>query len=166
MFDIFIQLNLFCQFIKTAVDPHPDVTAFLCLLQKLHMFPFSSPNHGSKQLNSGALRLLHQLIHHLINGLFFNLPAAFGAMGNPHPGIQQSKIVINLRHCSHRRSGISVGRFLVNGDGRRKSFNALHLRFFHLSQKLSRIRGERLHISPLSFRVDGIKSQRRLTGTG
>ena len=44
----------------------------------------------------------------------------------------------------------------LSGSG--KSFNTLHIRFLHLSQELSCIRRQRLHISPLSFRIGSFES--------
>ena len=122
-------------------------------------------DHRSQKLKLCPLRQRHDMIHHLIHGLFFYLFSALGTMRNSYSCIQKTKIVINFRHGSHCGTGISVGGFLVNGNCRRKPFNHFHIRFFHLSQKLSCIGRKRFHVTSLSFCINGIKSQRRFSGS-
>ena len=69
----------------------------------------------------------------LIHTLLVDLSAAFGTVWCADPCIEQTEIIIDLRHCSHRRSWITVGGFLINGNGRRQSFNTLNVRLLHLS---------------------------------
>ena len=164
MLDILFQLNLFRQFVQIPVNPGPHISAAASLLQELDMLPFSPPHHRGQQLNPGPLRHGQNLIHHLVHGLPADLPATFRTMRNPDPGIQKAQIVIDLRHGPYRGTGIAVRGLLINGYGRRKSFDALHLRLLHLSQKLPRIGGQRLHVASLSFRINRIKRQRRLPG--
>ncbi len=166
MFDVLFQLNLLGQVVKVAVHPHPDITAFLGTVKYLGMFALPAPHHRRKQLNLRPLRKLHDLIHNLIYRLLLNLLTAVGAMRNPDAGIEQTKIIINLRHRAHRGTRVAVGGFLVNGDGRGKTVNPLHIGFFHLAQELPCIRGERFHVASLPFRIDGIKSQGGFPGTG
>ena len=52
-------------------------------------------------------------------------------------------------------------RLLVDGDGGGKSFDALHVRLFHLSQELPRVGGQAFDVPPLSFRENGVERERR-----
>ena len=147
------------------VDPHPDVTAAPCVVENFHVLPLSSPDDRRQQLDLRPLRQSHQRVHDLIHRLLLNDLAAFRAVRNPHPGVEQTEIVIDLRHRSHGGTRVPVGGFLVNGNGRGQSLNVVHVRLLHLSQELSRIRRQGLHVSALSLCINGIKSKRGLSGT-
>ena len=164
--DIFIQLNLFRQLIQAAVHAHPHVAAALRPLQHLGVFALPSTDHRGQELDPGSFRQRQDLIHHLIHGLFFDLLAALRAVGDADAGIEQTEIIIDLRHRPHRGTGIAVGGFLVDGNGRRQPLDLLHIGLFHLSQELPRVGGQGFHISPLPFRVDRVKGERRLSRAG
>ena len=74
-----------------------------------------------------------EVIHHLIDALFLDLLAAVRAMRNADSRIQQTEIVINLCYCSDSRTRVTVRRFLINRNRRRKSFDLFHIRLLHLS---------------------------------
>ena len=98
--------------------------------------------------------------------LLLDLLAAFRAMGNADARPQQAEVVVDLRHGAHSGAGVFGGGLLVDGDGRGKPFDIVHIRLFHLPQKLPGIRGKRLHIPALPFGIDGIKGQGALARTG
>ena len=162
MLDIFIQGDLFRQFIQIAIYPHSYISASLCPLQQLCMCALAASHHWGKKLNLCPLGLSHHLIHHLVYRLFHNLPATLWTVGYAHSGIQQAEIIINFRNCPYGWTGVMVGGLLVYRDSRRQPFNALHIGFLHLPQELPRIGGQWLHISALSFCVNRIKGQWRL----
>ena len=166
MLDILIQSDFLGKLIKVAVNAHADISALFRMIQHLCMLSFPAPDHGSQDLDPGPLRQRHDLIHHLIHSLPLDLPSAFGTVGNSDSGIEKSHIVIDFRHRPYCGSGIPVRGFLIDGNGRRKTFDVFHIRLFHLSQELPGVRGQRLHVPSLSFRIDRIKRQRRFSRTG
>ena len=129
------------------------------------MHTLFSPYHRSKKLHLRPLLLLHEEIYHLVHGLLLNLSSALRTMGHTHPRIEKTHIVVDFRDGSYRGTRISVCRFLVNGNRGRKSLYELHIRLFHLSEELSCIRRERLHIAPLPLRINRIEGKRGLSGT-
>ncbi len=129
------------------------------------MSSLPSPDHRGQKLYSASLFHGQNLVYHLVYRLLFNLFSADRTMGYSNSCIQQTKIIIYFRHSSHRRSGIPIGGFLINGNSRGKSLNPFHIRFFHLSQKLSGIGRQRLHISALTFSINSVKGQRGFPGT-
>ena len=164
MLDILIQCNILRKLIQISIDDHTHITALLRPLQHLFMASFPSAHHRREQLNLRPLRKRHDLIHHLIHRLLTDHPAALRAVGDTNPGVKKAEIIINLRYRSHRRTGIAVGRLLIDGNRRRKSLNTLHIRFFHLSKELAGVRREALHIPPLPLRINRLKRKRTLTG--
>ena len=157
--NIFIQADLFRQFVHIAVNAHPHVPAFLRPLEKLRVGALAPAHHRRQQLDPGPFRQRHDLVHHLVHGLLHDLPTALRAVRDADPRVEQTEIVVDLRHRAHRRSGVVVRGLLVNGYGRGQPLNALHIRLLHLAQELTRIGRQRLHIAPLSFRVDRVKSK-------
>ena len=130
------------------------------------MLAFSASDNWCHDLDFCSFRQFHDLIDHLINCLLCNLFSTFRAVRNTDAGIQQPEIVIDFCHGSDCRTRVSVCGFLVNRDSRGQSIDPLHIRFFHLSEKLSGIRRKGFHISSLSLCVDCIKCQRGFSGSG
>ena len=139
MLDIFVQLYFLGKFIEISVNLHPYIATSLRLLQKFCMRTFTSADNRGQKLQFRPLRQCHNMVYHLIDSLLLDLFAAFRAVRNTDTCIQQSEIIIDFCNSSHGGTWVSVGRFLVNRNCRRKSLNGFHIRFFHLSQKLSRI---------------------------
>ena len=130
------------------------------------MLSFTPPHNRRKKLDPGSLRKLHDLICHLIYRLCINLLAALWTMGNSDPGIQQTIIIINLCHRTHRRPRIPVCGLLIDGNRRWKPLNRINIRLLHLPQKLPRIAGQAFHITPLSLGINGIERQRAFARPG
>ena len=166
MFFVFFQFDLFGKIVQAAIDPHPHKTAFARVLQDLDVFAFARPDHRGQDLHFGAHVIAHQLVDDLVDGLLLDLFAAFGAMGNADARPQQAEVIVDLRHGAHSGAGVFGGGLLVDGDGRGKPFDIVHIRLFHLPQKLPGIGGKRLYIAALPFGIDGIKGQGALARTG
>lgn len=66
---------------------------------------------------------------------------------------------MDLRDGAHGGAGVVARGLLVNGDGRGKPLNALHLGLVHHAQKLPGVAGEAFHVAPLPLGVDGVKGQ-------
>ncbi|MNC33574.1 hypothetical protein D3C75_819750 [compost metagenome] len=156
---VLLQLDFLGQLPQLAVDPDPDKTLLPDIRQQLGMFALASRNHRRQNLQPGALRVFHQPVHHLLHGLGRDLHTVLRAVWPPDPRKQQPQVVINLRYRTYRRTGIPAGGFLVDRDSRGEAFDGVYVRFVHLAKKLPGIRGQRFHITPLPFRIDGIKSK-------
>ena len=162
MLDVLIQPDLLGELVEAAVNPHTHISRLSRLRKQFLMHALAAAHNRGKQLQAGAFRQCHQRIHHLVHGLLFDLSSAGRAVHDTTAGIQKTKVVIDLRDGADCRSGVAVGRFLVDGDRGRKSLQAVHLRFLHLPQKLAGITGEGFHVTSLPFRVDRIKSKTAL----
>ena len=108
MLDILVQFDLFGKLIQVSIDQDTDVAASLCLIQKLRMRSLSSSDHRCKKLELCTLRQRHDVIHHLVYCLLFNLLTALRTVRDSDSCVQQTKIIINLRHSSYGRTRISV----------------------------------------------------------
>ena len=73
--------------------------------------------------------------------------------------IQQLQVVVELGHRADRRARGAYRIGLVDGDGGRDAFDAIHLRPVHAVQELARVGREGLDVAPLAFGVQRIENQ-------
>ena len=101
----------------------------------------------------------------LLKGLGGNGRAAVGTERLSDPGEKESEVIVDLGDRPHGGPRISRHASLVNGDGRREAFDRLHVRPFHLFQKLSGIGRQRFDVPSLSLCKQGVEREGGLAGT-
>src|SRR3989449_11231531 len=102
----------------------------------------------------------------LLGGLAGDGLAAAGTMRDADGAVNHTEIVVDFGDGADGRARRARGGLLLDGDGRRKPLDGVHVRPLHLIQELTRVRRERLDIAPLPLGVDGVKGQRRLARSG
>ena len=138
--------------------------------------PFETVLHQQGQLLDHALIFLQSdrsrqhdptaglrsgdIIDHVLHRVRFHLPTAYGRIGFSDPGVQQPQVIVNFGRRPHRRTRVARIDFLFHRNGRGDTRNEIHIRFFDLSQKLSGICRQALHIPPLPLREYRIERQR------
>ena len=85
--DIFLKLDVLGQIIQAAVNAHAHVTALLCAVKHFGMLALSAAHDRRQELKPGALRQLHNLVYHLVNGLALDFPATVRAVRDSNPCI-------------------------------------------------------------------------------
>ena len=71
-------------------------------------------------------------IDDLIHRLPLDRLAAVRAEGTTRMCIEHTEVVMDLRHCTDRRSRVMAGRFLIDGNRWRKPCDLIHVRLIHL----------------------------------
>ena len=156
-----VQHRWLVQLVESAVHFHA-LKALLAQFQKLlAVFTLAVANDRRQQIAACALFQRHDAIHHVLHLLCFNRQTGRGAEWCARAGKQQAQIIVDLGNCTDGRTGVLRGRFLLNRNRRRKARDMVHIRLFHHIEKLPRIGRERLDVTPLSFRIDRVESQRR-----
>src|SRR4029434_4032222 len=92
--------------------------------------------------------------------------AALNASRLTYPSEKQPQIIVNLGEGSYRRTRVGQTSLLLDGDGWRKPVNGIDVRLFHLLQKLTGMRCERLQIPALPFGVERIERHGKLARSG
>ena len=138
---VLLRLDLFRQIIHNAVHPDTGKALLPGILKDLQVLALLPPDHGREDDKTGTLPQFLHPIHDLIDGLAADLLTALGAVRNAHPCPKQTQVVIDFRNRAHGGAGILGGGFLVDGNGGRQAVNGVHVRLFHLSQKLPGIGG-------------------------
>ncbi|OPY13165.1 MAG: hypothetical protein A4E69_01775 [Syntrophus sp. PtaB.Bin138] len=166
VFLLLVQFDIVGQVAGLAVDDHPHEALLAEIGQFLPVFAFAAPDDGREEADLRSLREGHDLIHHLGDGLGGDLPAATVAEGAADAGEEEAQVVIDLGHGADRGAGIPAGGLLFDGDGRGESLDGLHVRLFHLLQKLAGVGGQGFHVAPLSLGIDGVEGEGGFARTG
>ena len=124
------------KFNHKTIDACTDKTSFLCVVNDLLVLTFLATDNRSNQCKLCSFVPGKNRVDDLVNGLFLDFTAALGTVGFSYSCKKQTVIVIDFRYCSNCGTRIFVGRFLLNGNGRRKSRNKIHIRLVHPSKKL------------------------------
>ena len=128
MFQVLIQRNLLGQLILAAVDHHADIAAAFCLFEHLFVSSLAAAHNRREKLD-----FRHDLIDHLVHRLAADDFSALRAVRNTDSRVQKTEVIVNLRHGSDGGTRVPVRRFLIDRNSRRQAFDAVHIRFFHLS---------------------------------
>ncbi len=79
------------------------------------------------------------MIYHIGDGIFADFFAANGGERFADSGKQQLHVIVDFRGGTYGGAAVFGANFLVYGYGRGKPFYIIHVRLFHLSQKLPRV---------------------------
>ena len=91
--------------------------------------------------------------------------AGFRAMRLADVRVEQAQVIVNLGRGRDDRARIGAGTALLDGDGRRKSFDVIHVRLLHLVEELPGVSRERFDIFALAFGVNRVEGERRFART-
>ena len=86
--------------------------------------------------------------------------------GKLRPRIEHPQQVRKGGDAANRRAGCRGAALLLQGDGRRQSFDFVNDRLLQLMEQAAGVGGDRFQIAPLGLRVEGAERQRRFARTG
>ena len=158
MLFILVKGNIFAEVVYDPVHADADVSAASVIVEKFRILAFSAADDGGEDLYARSLLHFHDPVNDRIERLLFDLNAADGTVRDTDARVKQTQIVVYLRDRSDGRTRIFRGRFLIDRYGGRKPFYIIDVGLFHLSQKHSGVRGQRLDISSLPlgiYRIEG-----------
>ena len=139
---------------------HTDIQiAFLPhLLEQFLIMPFTVTDQRSKQIRLLSPILIQDQLQRLLLGVLHHLLTAQVRISLSRPCIKQTEEVVNLGCRPDGRTRILVRRLLFDRDNRTQTGDLIHIRPLHIPQEITGVCGERLHITPLPFGKDRIKS--------
>jgi hypothetical protein len=159
MLDALIQLQVVGQAHDLPIDAGAHEPALEHVLKEVLVLAFlSAHNRGQKQ-KTGSLGQRQDAGDDLFPRLGGNRPAAFRAVALANAGVQDAEVVVDLGDRADRRTWVAAGRLLLDADRRRQAAQVIDVRLLELAEELAGIAGERLHVAPLAFRVEGVERQ-------
>ena len=144
----------------------------------VHADPREAPAaRGREQLLMLALAVAHQrteheypralgtradLIDDLLNGLRDDRDPVVRAVRHSDPREEQTHVVVDLGDRADRRPRVASGAFLIDRHRGGEPLDEVDVRLLHLAQELPGVRGERLDVAALAFRIDRVERERGL----
>ena len=154
------------QLIDLVVDHHPGETLLGEVLEQLLVGALAAPHHRGQHLEPGAFGQLQDVVDDLLGGLADQPFAGLGIVGDADAGVEQAEVVVDLGDGADGGARVARRGFLVDGDGRGKPLDEVHVGLVHLTQELAGVGRKRFDVTALALGVDGVESEGRLARTG
>ena len=122
--------------------------------------------HRKQRVEPCSLSQCQNGRRNLVHRVASDNPPANRAVHRPAPRPKQPHVVVDFRRRRHRRARIPRRVLLPDRNRWRQPVDQIDIRLLDALQKLPCIRRQRLHIPPLSLRIDRVERQRRLPRPG
>ena len=90
--------------------------------------------------------------------------AGLGVMRHAEGGIKDAEVVVDFGGGGDGRAGPGGGGALLDGDGRRESFDEVHVGALEAVEELAGVRGKAFDVFALAFGVEGVEGEGRFAG--
>jgi len=161
-----IEFRRIVHFAHGAVDSGANESARHQVGKQLAVFSLAVAHHRRHQVDGRALREPEHFIDHFADRLRGQFALVYRTARHAGAREQQAHVVVDLGDRRHGRARVVGGRALLDGDGRRKSFDVVHVGLAHDAQELPGVGRQGFHVAPLALGVNRVECQRGLAGTG
>ena len=136
---LLLELRRIGQRMDDTVDAHSRVALGVELIEEIDELALTSTDHWCEHLELDALIHLEHLVDDLLRGLTCDLLTTNRAVRRTCAGIKEPEVVVDLGDRAHRRTGVAVGRLLVDGHRRRQTLDEIDIGLVHLTEELTRV---------------------------
>ena len=164
--ELLVENDLLLEQALLAVDLDPREPVPAELLEHVTELALAAADDRRVDRELRPLRQRQHLLDDLVEALARDRPPADRAVRPPDARVEEAQVVVDLGHRADRRARVARRRLLVDRDRGRQTVDRVDVGLLHHLQELPRVRGERLHVAPLPFRVDRVEGERRLPGAG
>ncbi len=148
-----------------AVDADFGVAVAPHAVEKFAVMSFAPSDQRSEEVAFPALVAAHHQVHYLLVGVAHELLAGLRGVGPGSPGEEKAQEVVDFRDGPDSGPRIVARGLLLYGDYRTESRDFLYLRLVKHSHEVLGVRGKGVHVASLTFGVDGVEGQRRLSAS-
>ena len=159
-----IELDVVFERAELAVDARLGEAALPERQQLLLELALAAADNRRHHVDAGIRRVQHDQVENPFERLRRDFEPAVVAVRHADVGEQQAEIVVDLGDRADRGARVGAGRLLLDGNRRRQPLDQVDVGLLHLLEELPGVGGERLHVAPLPFRVDGVEGEGGLTG--
>lgn len=117
---------------------------------------------GRDDVGRAARRQAEDMVHHIHHLVLLDQFARGRGVGLADTGVEELQVFVDLGACAHGGTRIVGVHLLFDGDGGREASDALHVGLVETAHELSCVGTQALHITALSFSIQGVERQRRL----
>ena len=132
------------------------------LLEEVGLLALAPDHERREDHDARVLGQREHVVDHLRHALRGERDAVLGAVRLADAGEEQAQVVVDLGDRADRGARVVAGRFLLDGDGRRKPLDQVHVGLFHELQELPRVGREGLDVAPLALGVERVEGERGL----
>ncbi len=166
MFLLLVQFDLVAQIVNSAIYAHTHIPRTTHLLKEMFILAFPPGYQRREQHDTRTFRQIEDRVDNLLHGLPAYLASTIRTVRVADASIQQTQVIIHLRHRPDRRTGVVRRALLVDRDGRGEAIDMINIWLLHFIQELACIGRQGLDIAALSFGKNGIKGQAALARAG
>ncbi len=152
--------------VELAIHLHALEAVLKELCELFLVLTLAATDHRREQVKTGLFRQVHRPVDHFRDGLALDGEARGRRIWNADARPEKTHIVVDLGDGADGRARILRRCLLLDGDGGREPFNALHIRLLHQLQELARIGRKALDIAPLALSIDRVEGKRGFARTG
>ena len=128
--------------------------------------PFLPGHVGGEDRKRLPSRQAQGPVHHLLDRLRLDRPAAVRAVGLADRGVEQAQVVVDLGHRADGRARVLRRRPLLDRDRRREALDRVDVGLLHLLEELPGVGRERLDVAALPLGEDRVEGERGLARAG
>ena len=136
------------------------------LVEQLLELALAPANHRRHHGDALAHAEFENALDDLVGALARDGAAAVGAVGRADRSIEEAQVVVDLGNGADGRARAAAGGLLLDGDGRAKSLDRIHIGPLDLVEKLARVGREGLDVAPLALGVNRVEGKRTLARAG
>ena len=153
----------FVEFADLAVDAHLGVSSLSHLLDEFLVMALASLYQRGKEVALAVAIVLHYQGDDLFVGISDHRLAGFRRICSRSTGVEQTQEIVDFGYGTHGRARVVSGRLLLDCDDRAEACDGLDFRLLEYAHEMLRICRQRVHVPALTFRVDGIEREGRLS---
>ena len=136
---ILVQLDTRIELAQLAVDQHPQKTLMTQIGEQFLVTALASLDHRRQQVETRPRRQRGDLVLDVGQGPAGRRQCTVGAHRHRATAVQQPQKIVDLRDGADRRARAGAQSLLVDGQCRRKPFDAVDVGFGQLVEKLVRV---------------------------
>ena len=137
--DLLVERGRIRDLVEFAVHFHALEAALLQIGEFLAILALAAADHRREQVKPRAFRQRQHAVHHLAHDLAFDGKPRRGRIGHADARPEEPHIVVNLGDGADGRTRVAARRLLLDGNGRRKPVDQVHIGLLHHLQELARI---------------------------
>ena len=166
VFLVLFQVGRVIHVVDAAIHAYADKALGPQFFKQVQVLTFLFANHRRQQHQFAAFFHVQNLVHHLADGLGGQRAVVFRAAGLADTCKQQPEVIVDFGDGAHGGARVVAGGFLLDGNGRAKPLDVVHIGFFHHRQKLTGVGGKGLHVTALALGIEGVEGQRGFARPG
>ena len=163
MYFVAVELHSRRNLAYLTINAGIDVSTLGQRLEQFTIMTLATLYDGCHKCHLAAIESLYDKFAYMLVCIVYHLLVGDGGVGACCTRIEQTQEVIDFRYGTDRRTRIFVSCLLLDSHNGTQSRNLIYVGALHRAYKLTCVGRQSLHIATLSFGVNRVEGQRRLS---